>query len=104
MELALAGDVACLRMLLDRIYPIRKGRTLNVEMPPIRNCRDLFTAIAAIWTAIGDGDLTADEAAALCVVVDRSIKAVELQDVVARIAALEEAREKRDENNNNSPT
>ena len=73
-------------------------------MPPIKSFRDLFAAIAAIWTAIGEGDLTADEAAALCVVVDRSIKAVELQDVIARIAALEEAREKRDENNDNSPT
>ena len=81
------------------VAPIRKGRTLNVEMPPIKSFRDLFAAIAAIWTAIGEGDLTADEAAALCVVVDRSIKAVELQDVIARIAALEEAREKRDENN-----
>jgi hypothetical protein len=49
----------------------------------------------AIWTAIADGQLTADEAAALCVVVDRSIKAVELNDIEARVAALKKARDKR---------
>ena len=38
---------------------------------------------------------TADEAAALCVVVDRSIKAVELNDIEARVAALKKARDKR---------
>lgn len=104
IELALGGDVACLRMMLDRVCPIRKGRPINVEIPSIKSSQDLFTAIAAIWTAIGDGHLTADEAAALCVVVDRSIQAVELQDVVARIAALEKARGERDENNDTSPT
>ena len=82
-------------MMLDRVCPTRKGRPINVAMPQIKSSRDLFAAIEAIWTAIGDGQLTADEAAALCVVVDRSIKAVELQDVVARVAALEEARDKR---------
>jgi hypothetical protein len=104
MELALGGDVACLRMMLDRVCPIRKGRPINVDMPPIKCSRDLFAAIAAIWTAIGHGHLTADEAAALCVVVDRSIQAIQLHDVVARVATLEEKRDKRDENNDTSPT
>jgi hypothetical protein len=95
IELALGGNVACLRMLLDRVCPIRKSPPINVAMPQIESAYDLFAAMKAIWTAIGDGQLTADEAAALCVVVDRSIKAVELQDVVARVAALEEAQDKR---------
>ena len=55
--------------------------------------RERIEAMKAIWTAIGDGQLTADEAAALCVVVDRSIKAVELNDIEARVAALKEAQD-----------
>ena len=94
IELALGGNVACLRMLLDRVCPIRKSRPINVAMPQIKRPRDLFAAIEAIWTAIGDGQLTADEAAALCVLVDRSIKAVELNDNAARVAALKEAQDK----------
>jgi hypothetical protein len=104
MELALGGDVTCLRMMLDRVCPIRKGRPVNVDMPPIRSSHDFFAAIAAIWTAIGEGRLTADEAAALSIVMDRSIQAIELHDVVRRIAALEEARGKQDENNDTSST
>jgi hypothetical protein len=65
-------------------------------MPPIKNSQDLFAAIAAIWTAIGEGRLTPDEASALSVVVDRSIQAIERHDVVTRITALEEAQEKRE--------
>jgi len=57
MELALGGDVTCLRMMLDRVCPIRKGRPVNVDMPPIRSSHDFFAAIAAIWTAIGEGRL-----------------------------------------------
>ncbi len=34
LELAQAGDVSCLRMILDRLYPLRKGQPVNVVMPP----------------------------------------------------------------------
>jgi hypothetical protein len=99
LELALSGDPTCLRMMLDRVAPLRKGRPIDVDMPPIKSCQDLFAAIAAIWTAIGEGRLTPDEASALSNVVDRSIQAVELYEIVKRIASLEEARDKKDEKN-----
>jgi hypothetical protein len=98
-ELGQAGDVSCLRMILDRLWPPRKGQPVNVVMPPIKTSQDLFPAIASIWTAIREGRLTPDEASALSVVIDRSIQAIELHDITKRIAALEEARDKRDEKN-----
>jgi hypothetical protein len=99
-ELAQAGDVACLRMMLDRIWPPRKAQPVNVPLPPINNSQDALAAIAAICTALGEGRLTPDEITALSSVVGRSIQVIELQDVERRVAALEEAREKRDEENN----
>ena len=98
-ELAQAGDVACLRMLLDRLWPPRKGQPVNMPMPLINSTQDVFPAIASIWTGIREGRLTPDEASALSIVIDRSIQAIELHDITKRIAALEEAREKRDEKN-----
>jgi hypothetical protein len=103
LELAKAGDVSCLRMMLDRLWPPRKGQPVNVVMPPINTSQDLFAAIASIWTAIREGRLTPDEASALSIVIDRSIQAIELHDITKRIAALEEARDKRDEKNRPSP-
>jgi hypothetical protein len=103
LELALAGDVSCLRMLLDRLCPPRKGQPVNVDMPPIKTCHDLFGAIASIWAGIREGHLTPDEASALSVVADRSIQAITLHDITKRIEALEEARAKRNEKDDPPP-
>ena len=99
-ELAQAGDVACLRMMLDRIWPPRKAQPVNVTLPPINSSQDALAAIAAICTALREGGLTPDEITALSSVVGRSIQVIELQDLERRLAALEEAREKRDEEKN----
>jgi hypothetical protein len=99
-ELAQAGDVACLRMMLDRIWPPRKAQPVNVTLPPINSSQDALAAIAAICTALREGGLTPDEITALSSVVGRSIQVIELQDLERRVAALEEARDKRDEEKN----
>src|SRR5260221_5989704 len=58
LELARAGDVSCLRMLLDRLWPPRKGQPVDVVMPPINTSQDVLRAIVSIWTAIREGQLT----------------------------------------------
>src|SRR4029077_3108716 len=64
-ELAQAGDVSCLRMMLDRIWPPRKAQPINVTVPRINSSQDALDAIAAICTALGEGRLTPDEIMAL---------------------------------------
>src|SRR5262245_59753630 len=103
LELAQAGDVSCLKMALDRIWPPRKAQPINVTMPPINNAQDALDAIAAICAALGEGRLTPDEITALSSVVGRSIQVIEHQDFKERIGALEEARDKRNEEKD-SPT
>ena len=100
VEMAQAGDVACLRMVLDRLWPVRKGQPVQVLMPPINTSQDLLPAIASIWSAVAEGRLTPDEAGALSIVIDRTIKAIELHDISKRITALEQAQAKQDESNN----
>jgi hypothetical protein len=95
-ELAQAGDVACLRMLLDRIWPPRRAQPINVTMPRINNAQDALAAIASICKTLGEDGLTPDEITALSSVVGRFIQIIELQDHERRIAALEQARGKRD--------
>jgi len=94
LELAQGGNMAALRMVLDRVWPPRKGQPVNVVMPSINTSEDVLAAIASIWTAIRQGDLTPEEASALSIVIDRSIHAIETHDMAKRIAALEE-RDKR---------
>ena len=97
LELGLAGDVSCLKMILDRVQPARKGQPINMVMPPIKNPEDALGALAAICKALGEAVLTPDEITALSSVVGRSIQVIELQILEQRIAALEKSRAKRDE-------
>jgi hypothetical protein len=71
-----------------------------VNVPPIKTPQDVHSAIAAILTALGQGRLTPDETSALSSLIGRSIQVIELQDHERRIAALEQARGKRDEKEN----
>jgi hypothetical protein len=91
-------------MAADRIWPPRRGRPVNIAIPPINSPQDVFAAIASIWTAIGEGQLTPDEASALSVVMDRSIQAIAIHDITKRLDALEQARAKRDDDNKDNPT
>jgi hypothetical protein len=100
LEQARAGDVASQRMMLDRVYPAPKAPPIQVNVPPIKTPQDVHAAIAAILTALGQGGLTPDETYALSSLIGRSIQVIELQDHERRIAALEEARGKRDEKDN----
>ena len=90
LELAQAGDVSCLRMMLDRLWPPRKGQPVNIDLPPMKTSQDVLAGIAAVWTAIGDGRLTPDEASAMSLVVERSIQVIQIHDVLKRIDDLEQ--------------
>jgi hypothetical protein len=94
LEQARGGDVSCQKMILDRVWPLRKGQPINIELSPINSSRDLLSAIGSVWTAIGRGLLTPDEVTALSLAIDRSAPLIELQDIEKRLAALEAAREK----------
>jgi hypothetical protein len=96
LELAHAGDVSCLRMMLDRLWPLRKGQPVNMVMPPINDAQDVLLAIASIWTAIREGRLTPDEASALSLVAERSMQVINQQELLKRIEELEKHRELRD--------
>jgi hypothetical protein len=84
-------------MFLERVYPPPKARPINVPIPPIKGPQDALSAIAAIFGALRQGQLTPDETTALSLVVGRFIQILELQDHERRIAFLEQARGKRDE-------
>src|SRR3954454_11154830 len=58
IELALGGDITALRLCLDRVLPPRKDRPINFEMPAIATIEDAPAAMAAITSAVANGDIT----------------------------------------------
>jgi hypothetical protein len=102
IELAQAGDVSCLRMMLDRLWP-RRGHPVKLDMPPLKTSTDVLNAIISLWSAIAEGHLTPDEASALSLVAERSMAVISQQEMVKRIEVLEKDRELRDATNSKAP-
>ena len=91
IDLALSGDLAALRICLDRILPPRKDRPIGFVMPAIGTIADAPKAMAAITTAVAQGEITATEAAEVCRLVETYVRAVEASDLEKRLRAIEEA-------------
>ena len=89
VELALAGNVKCLELCLDRLMPRRTGRPIDFTLPAVKEGQDVVVAMAAITTAVNDGSLTAEEAGQLVHILNGYAKAVETYGFATRIAALE---------------
>ena len=65
IELAKAGDMAALRLCLDRIVPARRDRHVVFKLPPVACAADAVKASAALVAAVAVGDLTPAEAGEL---------------------------------------
>jgi hypothetical protein len=90
VDMALAGDPTAMRLVLDRLCPPRRERTVTLDMPSIKSATDLIAAAAALTEATAAGDITPSEAASLSTLVGNVAKAVETVEIVARLAKLEE--------------
>ena len=96
VEAAKGGDVRAAETILSRIWPARKGRAVPaIDLPDIATPADLVTALGIVAKAVGDGDLSPDEAQAVAAVLETQRRAVETLELERRIAALEQAKENR---------
>jgi hypothetical protein len=89
IDLALAGDMAALRLCLDRILPPRKDRPLTFEFPEITNAAEAAKTMAAILAAVASGEITPIEASEIGKLVDSYVRAVEATELAERIERLE---------------
>jgi hypothetical protein len=90
---AKAGEDAALRMVVDRLWPPRRGQPVKLDIPPLKTSADVLSAIRSLWSAIGEGHFTPDEASALSLVAERSMQVITQQEILKRIEALEKDRE-----------
>lgn len=88
---AKTGDMTAARLVLERILPVRKGRPIEFELPPINTAEDVAAALAAVAGLMAQGTLSPDEAAIVAGVIETRRKAIETGELASRIAALEAA-------------
>src|ERR1700716_2949183 len=58
IELAKEGDMAAIRICMDRFCPPRKDRPISFELPKLERVADASAAMAAIVSAVASGELT----------------------------------------------
>jgi hypothetical protein len=91
VELALAGDVAALRMCLDRVAPPRKDAPVTFALPAMTCARDAAQAAGAVLGAVSEGELTPAEGAHVMALVEAYRRTFETTELEARLTALEGA-------------
>src|SRR5437763_14031314 len=91
VEAALGGDMAALRLCLDRIVPPRRERPVNFRIPPLKSAEDAAVAMAAITEAVAAGELLLGGAGSAAAVGERFVRTIEAGDVEQRQRALEAA-------------
>ena len=90
IEMAKQGDMAAIRLCMDRLSPPRKGEPVAFELPPLDKPADSVAAAATIVAAVAAGELTPSEGADLAKVIDVYVRAIETKAFDERLTKLEE--------------
>jgi Family of unknown function (DUF5681) len=90
VEKAKGGDMTAARIIIDRLIPPRKGRPVRLDLPAIRAAGDLLAAQSALIQALAEGEVTAEEAAAVSSVLEANRKMIETEELATRLQRLEE--------------
>ena len=92
IEMAIAGDLAAIRLCMDRLAPVRKDEPVAFELPPIEKPADIVAATASIVAAVAAGELTPSQAAEVSKVIDVHVRALENKGFDERLTKLENQR------------
>jgi hypothetical protein len=93
VEKALEGDLAALRLCLERVLPPRRDRPVVFDLPKIEGATDALNASSAVLTACAAGTLSPGEAVEIMGLISTHVRVLEMTDIEARLIALEKARQ-----------
>jgi hypothetical protein len=89
IEQAKEGKPRPLLYCADRLIPQRRGRPLEIQLPPIRNAHDIGPAIAVITNELNNGNLTLEEASDYTGLLEKFGRAIIAEDLAIRVEQLE---------------
>ena len=89
IDAAKGGDLMAARLVIERLAPPLRERPITLNLPSTATAEGISAAQQAILQAVGVGDLLPGEGATLAGIVEIRRKALETQELEARITALE---------------
>src|SRR5258707_10447608 len=91
------GNTTALKMLLDRVWPVGRGRPLGIAMPEAPTVIDMLAASTAVANAVLAGEASVQEGTAIAELLKAHEEVVERHDVVQDLAQKLEARARKRE-------
>lgn len=89
------GDMTAARLVVDKLIPAAKERTISVDLPNTADAAGCADAQAKIVAAVAAGELLPGEGEALAGLVEHRRRAIETTDIMKRLEALETKEGKR---------
>jgi hypothetical protein len=89
VERAKSSDMLACRMIIDKIIPNQKDRTVAIDLPTIATLDGVGRAQSEILQAVVDGDITTNEGERISSIVEARRRVIETVELEARISELE---------------
>ena len=89
IELALAGNMAAIRLCFERLLPPRRDRGVAFDLPKIESAADAVAASGAVLESCAEGTLSPSEAVEVMRSIETHLRAIELRQIETGMAALE---------------
>jgi Family of unknown function (DUF5681) len=86
------GEPTAMRIAMDRILPVGRGRPLPIDLPPVRSTEDAQAAAGVIMDALKEGALSAREAVDLINVVGALTRLNGAIEYIKKVARTEVAK------------
>ena len=94
IDLAKAGDIAALRLCLDRICAPHRHRPIPFHLPQLGVAADAVGAMSTLMEGIAEGEVSASEAAGLAKVIQGFTQVLTTFDLDKRTLDLERSMKK----------
>jgi hypothetical protein len=91
VEMAMSGDAAMMRVLIDRLLPAKKDTPLaaGIELPVMGSAEDAAAAMNAVLAAVTAGEITPAEGQVLTSIVGKATEVTVLINIEERLRKLE---------------
>jgi hypothetical protein len=90
VDKAKAGDLMAVKLILDKLLPTRRERSINLKFPNVKGTQDLPRALETVMQAVAAGELTPGEGQTITAMLEAYRKGLEFTDIESRLRTLEE--------------
>ena len=89
VKAAIGGDMRACEILMRRLWPERRGRPVEFELPSMQAAADIVSALATVTEAVASAELSPEEGHSMAAILEVHRKAIETTELETRLAVME---------------